>query len=223
MTKHPFKPFMLILLLSAAVRVQAEEPCQTQAVPEGETANQQINENFNCLDQKLSRILTLLEAQAAKPAAAEDPSSAYQEKYSYTFRDVTVYLTQATLTESEKGYDIVTEWAIRNLSKDQTKLVQLATADTAITVSGYAGSFRTVAGRIAECEMSTRLIKTCAMRNKTQWTSVPEGRLHGFSIFIAPPLKQKLTSRTISVNARLMVKDQDGWEVKDISFMDIEL
>lgn len=223
-----FRSSFLILALSAGP-LHAEEPCKTRTVPEGESANQRINENFDCLDQKLSRILNLLEAkqqapQAVKPEeAAEDPKSAYQEKYNYTFRDITVYLTGATLTESEKGYDIITEWSIRNLSKDQSKLVQLVSRDTAITVSGYAGSFKTVSDRIAICKERIRYIRKCAAQDETQWTSLPEGRMHGFTIFISPPIKQKLASHNIAVNARIMVRDKDGWESKDISFMDIKL
>lgn len=220
--KQPSFPLIwpkIALILFLLPSCSASEDCSVEVITTQENSIDKINNNFECIEKRLSDIDNKLEQILSR--LSEKPKiggNDQRDPWSATIGSAEITITKTTLKNLPNGIQLVAEWRVRNQSDKNIMIMLSYGKDTTIRLTGDKGRYAKIAG-ISICKKSA---DRCASWDSSKWSIIPPGQIHGFSTSIVSR-GIKMSAPSLSVNARFILNDQDNVMVRDISFSDIEI
>lgn len=172
-----------------------------------------IDENFRCLEQRLDQLSGKAQATTPTPAAAP-PLRMFQ------LGQITLRLDSVALTDNQQ--QVLSTWTIAN-GGPLPRLALIDRQRSEVIPAGEAEGRRYKVEGLAECFMNTgNSTPGCAAFEPARWTQLDPGQSYGFRM-VTSDRGKPAPRQAVSFTLRLVLKDGEKWEFKDISAANVPL
>jgi|GEM_PF-7009211 len=213
-----------VLCLCAASAAATAADCQIKPVESAgaDRQAQTIDSNFECLGNKLDRILNLLEKQPEP----EEEEPAPDPARTVTFKGITVTLELAALTMGRRGEQIVAELSVTNANEDDM-LALIVRQDTSLRVRGEPRARGVSIEGFAICKVSSSgsPADACARRSPDSvWALLSPGMPYTVTL-ATREARARAAAKAISLTVRMLFKEKGNkrHDIKDIAFSNVQL